>query len=94
MLLAIGLIMLLVFGGLVLGIGDIAILGSQNNPTAEPVRSLVALTAAVPLLIPCMILPPAGVLFGLRLLATIQTFQGKNFHYPWLGTMLERSMGF
>ena len=90
MLLVVGLLMIIVFGVLALGVGDIAILGSQANPTAEPVRTVVALLTALPLLIPCLIIPVVGVIFVARLVATIQTFQGKNFQYPWLGKWVDR----
>ncbi|HSB67336.1 MAG TPA: DUF4870 domain-containing protein [Anaerolineales bacterium] len=89
MLLVVGFVMILVFGSLALGIGDLVILGSQGNPTAEPVRTVVALLTAVPFLIPCILIPVVGVIFVIRLVATIQTFQGKNFHYPWLGRWVE-----
>lgn len=89
-LVGIGCIMAFIFGVLALGIGNIAILGNQANPTAEPVRTLVALMTAVPLLIPCIVIPVAGIIFGARLIATIQTFQGKDFRYPWLGALVER----
>ena len=94
MLLVVGLIMILVFGVLALGVGNIAIIGSQGNPSAEPIRTIVALMAAAPFLIPCLVIPVVGVVFVVRLVATIQTFQGKNFHYPWLGNIIEKSMGY
>ena len=90
--LVVGGILLLTFGVLALGIGDIAILGSQNNPAAEPIGVVVALMTALPFLIACIMIPFVVVLFVARLLATIQTFQGKDFHYPWLGNVIERSL--
>lgn len=92
MLIVVGIIMIVVFGVLALGVGDLVILGSQGNPTAEPVRIVVALLTAVPFLIPCTIIPVVGVIFVARLVATIQTFQGKNFHYPWLGRWIEKML--
>jgi len=50
------------------------------------------LMSAVPILIPCIIFPLMAIIFVARLIATIQTFQGKDFHYPWLGTLIERSL--
>ncbi len=88
--LIVGCMMVAILGVLALGIGDIAIFGSQSNPTVEPFRTLIALMTAVPLLIPCIIIPVAGAIFVARLIATIQTFQGKDFHYPWLGSLVER----
>jgi uncharacterized membrane protein len=82
----------MIFGVLVLGVGGIALIGYQNNPTAEPLGILVALMTAVPFLIPCIILPLMGIIFIARLIATIQTFQGQDFHYPWLGALIERSL--
>jgi len=89
MLAFVGLIMLLIFGVLVLGVGNIAIFGNQGNPTAEPVRIVVALLAATPLLIPMIFVPLAGIFFIFRVIATIQTLLGKNYHYPWLGRWVE-----
>lgn len=94
MLLVVGLIMLLVFGVLALGVGNIAFFGSQGNPSVEPIRTIVALMTAVPFLIPCLIIPVVGVVFVVRLIATIQTLQGKDFHYPWLGAFIAKSMGY
>jgi uncharacterized Tic20 family protein len=89
LLLVVGFIMILVFGSVALGLGDLAILGSQSNPTPEPVWTVIALLAGVPLLIPCMIIPVIVAIFIFRLIATIETFQGKNYHYPWLGKQVE-----
>jgi len=91
--LVMGMLMVIIFCVLAVGIGDIAVLGSQSNPTAEPFRTLIALMAATPFLIPCILIPIIGIIFILRLIATIQTFQGKDFRYPWLGALVERSMG-
>jgi uncharacterized membrane protein len=77
---------------LVIGIGDIAIFGSQNNPTSDVARSLVALMGVVPLLLACVVLPIIGFLFIARIIATIRTFQGKNFHYPLLGDLIEQQL--
>lgn len=90
--LAVGCMMVLIFGVLALGVGDIALISSQNNPTAEPFRVFTSLMTAVPFLIPCIMIPLAGIIFVARLIATIQTFQGKDFHYPWLGALVERSL--
>lgn len=88
--LVVGCMMAFIFGVLAFGIGDIAIFGNLGNPTAEPFRTLIALMTAVPLLIPCIFIPMVGIIFVTRLIATIQTFQGKDFHYPWLGALVER----
>ena len=88
----IGCMMVLMFGVMALGVGGIAVFGSQNNPTAEPAGILIAMMTAVPFLIPCIILPLMGIIFIARLIATIQTFHGKDFHYPWLGALIERSL--
>jgi len=90
--LVVGGLLVLIFGLIALGIGDIAILGSQNNPTAEPVRAFIALMVALPFLIACILIPISAIIFVARLIATIETVQGKDFHYPWLGNLLERSM--
>ncbi len=92
MLVLVGLFVFVIFGMLALGVGDLAIFGSPGNPTAEPVRNLVALLAATPLLIPCILIPISILLFIFRLIATIQTFLGKNYHYPWLGNWLEAKL--
>jgi len=85
-----GCMSVLIFAVLGIGIGDIAIYGNQANPLAEPIRIVVASMAAVPLLIPCMIIPLVAIIFIARLIATIQTLQGKDFRYPWLGKLVER----
>ena len=90
--LVVGGLLVLIFGLIALGIGDIAIMGSQNNPTAEPVRAFIALMTALPFLVTCFLIPMAAIIFIARLIATIETFQGKDFHYPWLGNLVERSM--
>jgi uncharacterized membrane protein len=90
--LVVGGLLVLTFLLLALGVGDIAILGSQSNPTIEPIRVLVSLMAGLPFLIPCIIIPVVSVFFIARLIATIQTFQGRDFHYPWLGNLIERSL--
>ena len=89
-LLTVGCMMVLIFGVLALGIGDFALIGSQSNPTVEPFRVLISMMTAIPLLIPCIMVPVIGIIFLARLIATIQTFQGKDFHYPWLGKQIER----
>lgn len=82
--------LVLVLGLLALGIGDIALFGSTNNPMAEPFKMILALMSAIPFLIPCIILPVMSIIFITRLIATTQTFQGKDFRYPWLGNLIER----
>jgi uncharacterized Tic20 family protein len=88
----VGCLMVLVFGLLALGVGNIAVLSNQSNPSVEPFRILISLMAALPFLIPCIIIPLVVIIFVARLIATIQTFQGKDFHYPWLGAWVERSL--
>jgi len=90
MLVVVGVLMILVFGVLALGVGDLVILGSQSNPTEGPIRAVVALLTGVPFLLPCIIVPVGIAIFIFRLIATIQTFQGKDYHYPWLGKQVER----
>jgi uncharacterized Tic20 family protein len=89
----VGFIMAIVFGILALGIGNIAILGSQANPAAEPFLPFIALMAAIPLLIPCIIIPFILLILVARIVATVETIQGKDFHYPWLGKQVERMLG-
>ena len=90
--LTIGCMMVMIFGGVALGVGGIALTTSQNDPSAGPAGIFIALMSAVPILIPCIIFPLMAIIFVVRLIATIQTFQGKDFHYPWLGTLVERSL--
>lgn len=91
--LIVGVTILLIFGVLAIGIGDVAIFGNQANPTAGPTRVIIALMGAMPFLLPCIFMPISAIIFIVRLIATIQTFQGKDFRYPWLGSLVERSMG-
>jgi uncharacterized Tic20 family protein len=90
----VGCMMVMIFGGVALGVGGIALIGSQNNPSAEPVGVFLALMTSVPFLFPCIILPLMAFIFIARLIATIQTFQGKDFHYPWLGSLIDRSLAY
>ncbi len=85
-------IVLLAVGIVAVGVGDIAVFGSQNNPAALPVRSVVAFLTATPLLLACVLLPAIIITFVIRLIATIQTIQGKNFYYPWLGKWVESKL--
>ncbi len=94
MLLIIGIIITLTFAALAFGVGDIAILGSQANPTAEPARTLVAWLTATPFLVVCMVVPLALILFVVRIIASVETLQRKNFRYPWLGAWIEKSLGY
>lgn len=91
-LLVVGGLLVLVFVLIAFGIGDLAILGSHNNPTAGPVRAFIALMAALPFLVTCTLIPMAAIIFIARLIATLETFQGKDFRYPWLGNLIERSI--
>jgi uncharacterized Tic20 family protein len=90
--LIVGCMMVLIFGVLALGAGGIALTSTQNNPSSGPIGVFIAMMSAVPFLIPCIILPLIGIIFVARLIATIQTFQGKDFRYPWLGSLVERSL--
>jgi uncharacterized Tic20 family protein len=90
-ILAIGCIVAVTFGILVISVGDIALFSSQNNPTTEPARVLISMMPALPFLIVCLVVPLVVLTFGLRLVATVQTFQGKDFRYPWLGGLVERA---
>jgi uncharacterized Tic20 family protein len=88
----VGFVMAIVFGILALGIGNMAMLGSQANPAAEPFRTFIALMTAIPFLIPCIIIPFILLFLVARIVATVQTLQGRDFHYPWLGKQVERML--
>jgi uncharacterized Tic20 family protein len=90
--LTVGCMMVMIFGGVALGIGGTALVASQDNPSSGLVGFFIALMTAVPFLLPCIIIPLVLIIFVARLIATIQTFQGKDFHYPWLGALIERSL--
>ena len=90
--LAVGGMLVVIFGIMALGIGNIALLGSQNNPAAEPFRVFISLMTALPFMTLCIMLPITGILFVVRLIATIQTFQGIDFRYPWLGNLIDQSL--
>jgi uncharacterized membrane protein len=87
-----GCFILLIAAILGISIGDIAIFSSQNNPTAEPVRMLVALLGGIPFLGFCLLFLIVAVISIARLVATIQTFLGNDFHYPWLGDFVARNL--
>ncbi len=88
-----GLLAVLIFGVLAVGIADLAIFGTQGNPASEPIGVVVALMTATPLFNPFVMLVISGIFFFIRLIATIQTAQGKNFHYPWLGAWVQKRLG-
>jgi len=88
-LLLAGIFACVIFGALALMVGVIASLASQGNPSAEPAVILVALLVATPLFIPIIFIPIAIIVLIFRIIATIQTFQGKNYHYPRLGKWVE-----
>ena len=78
-----------ILSGLALAVTDIAVFGGQNNPTAEAARTFVASLTAAPFMILCVVIPLSAFFFALRVVAAIQTFQGRDFHYPWLGRAVE-----
>jgi uncharacterized Tic20 family protein len=90
--LTVGCMMVMIFGGVALGIGGTALISSQENPSSGLVGFFIAVMSAVPFLFPCIIIPLVLIIFAARLIATIQTFLGKDFHYPWLGTLVEQSL--
>ena len=92
-IIVVGFVMAIVFGILALGIGNMAILGSQANPAVEPFLPFVAVMTTIPFLIPCIIIPFILLILVARIVATVQTIQGKDFHYPWLGIQVERMLG-
>ncbi len=83
------LLSILIFGLLLLGVIDLAVLGTQGNPSAETVRTVIAAMAAAPFLLACIFGPLSMAILAGRIIAAVQTFQGKNFHYPWLGRQVE-----
>ncbi len=88
-LIALSIITVIIFGVLILGIGDLAVLGTQGNPGADTVRTVIAAMTATPFLLFCIFGPISLAILAARIVAAVQTFQGKNFHYPWLGTQVE-----
>jgi uncharacterized Tic20 family protein len=91
-IITVGCMVVMILGSVALGIGGIAMTSNPNDPSSGPVGIFIALMTAVPILIPCIIFPLIAAIFVARLIATIQTLQGKDFHYPWLGALIERSM--
>jgi uncharacterized Tic20 family protein len=91
--LVVTILLVIIVGLLVLGIADIAIMGSQANPSAETIRTMVAWMTATPFFLAGILVLISITIFVVRLIATIQTLQGKSFYYPWLGALVERSIG-
>lgn len=89
-LLIVGCMLVFILGGLALAVTDIAIFGDVNNPTADPARTFIASLAAAPFMVVCVMIPLPVFIFIARLIATLQTLQGKDFRYPWLGNVVER----
>lgn len=88
----VGCVVALSLGLVALGTGGIAIFGSQNNPNAGPIGTFIFLMTASPFAIPCIVIPLVMLIFVVRLIASIETFQGKDFHYPLIGNFVERSL--
>ncbi len=84
-----GVLTVLIFGLLMLGVIDLAVLGTQGNPSSETVRTVIAAMGAAPILLACIFGPLSLAILTGRVIAAVQTFQGKNFHYPWLGRQVE-----
>jgi uncharacterized Tic20 family protein len=91
--LVVSIITMIIIGLLVLGIVDMVIFGSQVNPNAEIIRIMIAWMTATPFFLAGVLVLIFIILFVARLIASVQTLQGKSFYYPWLGAMVERSMG-
>jgi uncharacterized Tic20 family protein len=50
---------------------------------------IAILPAFFPFVLMLLVLPFSIITFCIRLWAAIAVFQGKNFHYPWLGQRVE-----
>jgi len=85
----VGCMMVLIFGSMAVGMGGMAFTVNQNDPSSGLISLFITLLTAVPFLVPCIVFPLVGIVFVARLIAAIQTFQGKDFHYPWLGKQIE-----
>ena len=88
--LLVGCLMALTFGAMTVGMSGMAFTVNQNEPSTGLVSLFITLMTAVPFLIPCIVFPLTGIVFVARLIASIQTFQGQDFRYPWLGKWVER----
>ncbi len=74
-----------------LGTGGMILSVSPDGSAPEgPFALFIALMTSVSFLIPCIMVPYAMFLWVCRIVATLQTFQGKDFRYPWLGGQVER----
>jgi uncharacterized Tic20 family protein len=90
--LTVGCLMVLIFGAMALGMGRMALTINQSEPSSGLISVFITLLTAIPILLPCIIIPIVGIIVVARLIATIQTFQGKDFRYPWLGKLVERTL--
>ena len=90
----VGCLMVGMFAMMALGMGGIALAFPQDGSMPDaPFAIFLTLMTTLPMLMPCVILAFMGVILGFRLVAAIQTFQGKDFRYPWIGSQVERFLG-
>ncbi len=89
-IIVIGFLMLVISGFLALGLGGIAITANHATEQTWYSNMIYIILGTMPFIIPCITIPWIVLVYLARLIATIQTFQGKDFYYPWLGKLVEQ----
>jgi uncharacterized Tic20 family protein len=87
----VGCLMVGMFAMMALGVGGVIAAAPQDGSVPDaPIAIFMTLLTTLPMMLPCVIIIFALIVQGCRLLAAIQTFQGRDFRYPWIGAQVER----
>ena len=73
---------------MVLGTGG-AVVAAESGNMEDPML-FVQLPSLLWLAWMCVIFGYSGVLWVIRLIASVKTLQGQDFRYPWLGAQVEK----
>ncbi len=85
-----GCLAMIVFGATFLGMaGAVAASGNDNGLSGL----LGMLFGLIPLGGFCIIFLLAFGVLAARIIAAVRVYQGKNYHYPWLGDRVEKMLG-
>ena len=83
----VGCLMVVMIGGMALGMGGLVLTAEQSS---DPAGWLFALMTSIPFLMTCPIMVVSLLIFVCRIVAAVQSFQGRDFRYPWLSKLVER----
>ncbi|MBN2148199.1 MAG: DUF4870 domain-containing protein [Anaerolineales bacterium] len=86
-----GCLMLVMFLGMILSTGGMIFMTDPSGaPDPGALGVFMTMITSFSFLMPCAIFALVGGVWVVRLLAAIQTFQGRDFRYPWLGARVEQ----